>query len=60
MIPSERVCYRVPLPRGPFFELLAIDDHVSAQIVPWSAGPEASFRDDQVLAGPTKPTCVPA
>lgn len=32
---SERVCYRRCFPRGPFFELLAIDDHIGLQIVSW-------------------------
>ena len=29
----ERVCYRRCFPRGPFFELLAIDDHIGLQII---------------------------
>jgi hypothetical protein len=31
MLPEETVRYRYPIPRGPFFELLAIDDHISLQ-----------------------------
>ncbi len=30
---DERVCYRRCFPRGPFFELLAIDDHIGLQVV---------------------------
>ena len=33
MRPSERVCYRQPLPRGRFLEFLAIDDHIGAMKV---------------------------
>ena len=29
---SEQVCYRKPFPRGPFYEFLAIDDHLGLQV----------------------------
>lgn len=48
----ERVAYRKPFPRGDFFELLAIDDHVGIQKLPltdFKKGKRA--RDDEVFAG---------
>ncbi len=29
---DEQVCYRKPFPRGPFYEFLAIDDHLGLQV----------------------------
>ena len=29
---NEQVCYRKPFPRGPFYEFLAIDDHLGLQV----------------------------
>ena len=54
MTPTERVCYRAPMPRGPFFELLAIDDHVGAQVVPLAGSPQGQCRDEKVFAGADK------
>lgn len=36
---SERVAYRHPLPRGPVYEILQIDDHIVIIDVPFSRVP---------------------
>ena len=47
---SERVSYRKAFPRGSFFEFLAIDDHVGAQIVSKTAYRAFSpLRDTEVF-----------
>ena len=47
---SERVSYRKAFPRGSFFEFLAIDDHVGAQIVSKTAYLAFSpLRDTEVF-----------
>ena len=45
---SELVVYRAPFPRGPFSEILAIDDHVGIQAVSTSTSPSAR-RDREVF-----------
>ena len=45
---SELVVYRAPFPRGPFWEILAIDDHVGIQAVSPSTSPSAR-RDGEVF-----------
>ena len=45
---SELVVYRAPFPRGPFWEILAIDDHVGIQAVSAST-PASARRDRQVF-----------
>lgn len=48
---TERVSYRKAFPRGTFFEFLAIDDHVGAQIVSKSAFKAfSSLRDTEVFS----------
>ena len=46
---SELVVYRAPFPRGPFWEILAIDDHVGIQAVS-SATPAEARRDREVFS----------
>ena len=45
---SELVVYRAPFPRGPFWEILAIDDHVGIQAVSPATLPSAR-RDREVF-----------
>jgi hypothetical protein len=46
---SELVVYRAPFPRGPFWEVLAIDDHVGIQAVSRDTQP-SERRDREVFA----------
>ena len=46
---SVLVVYRAPFPRGPFWEILAIDDHVGIQAVS-SATPAEARRDREVFS----------
>ena len=51
MVPEECLQYRCPIPRGPFYELLTIDDHIRLQKVKKSGDWSLSLhcnRDEQV------------
>lgn len=51
MIPGEALQYRQPCPRGPFFELLTIDDHIGLQRVSMDHSLEdVPTRDQEVFA----------
>lgn len=43
MRPDEALQYRLPCPRGPFFELLTIDDHIGLQRVKLDYTPDYSL-----------------
>ena len=50
MQPHECLLYRQPIPRGPFYELLTIDDHIGLQRVKKDGSfPEDHSRDIQVF-----------
>lgn len=50
MQPHECLLYRQPIPRGPFFELLTIDDHIGLQKIKKDRSePEKHSRDLQVF-----------
>ena len=50
MLPHETLRYRHPVPRGPFVELLAIDDHISLQKLPRKDYPhKPELRDSKVF-----------
>ena len=50
MRPHECLLYRQPIPRGPFFELLTIDDHIGLQKVKKDgSAPDKHGRDLQVF-----------
>lgn len=47
MQPDEVMQYRKPCPRGPFFELLTIDDHIGLQVVKKNHDPVLERTRDQ-------------
>eukprot|EP00974_Lingulodinium_polyedra_P113098 10947168-Lingulodinium_polyedra.AAC.1 len=50
---DEQIVHRSPFPRGPFYEMLNIDDHTGLQVVGPGAGPPAAAaprRDRELFA----------
>lgn len=46
MRPEECLLYRQPVPRGPFYELLTIDDHIGLQKMPKGGSKNAAYNRD--------------
>ena len=49
MKPAECLLYRQPIPRGPFYELLTIDDHIGLQKIKKDGSEAAAHQRDRVV-----------